>query len=91
MKDRTEPKFHCIYPFNNNKFEIFRKYIENNLKQEYIRPSQSSIGYPILFIFRKDGKLRFYIDYCQFNIIIKKNYYFLLFIVEFKNKLTKVR
>ncbi len=52
---------------------------------------QLLIGYSILFVFKKDGKFRFYIDYRQFNIIIKKNYYLLLFIVEFKDRLTKVQ
>ncbi len=37
LKDGTEPKFHYIYPFNNNKFEVFWKYIEKNLKKGYIR------------------------------------------------------
>ncbi len=46
--------------------------------------------YPILFILKKDSKFRFYIDYYQFNIIIKKNYYLLLFIVKFKDRLIKV-
>ncbi len=48
---------------------------------------QLSIEYPILFILKKDDKLRFYIDYCQFNIIIKKNYYFLSLIIELKDRL----
>ena len=44
-----------------------------------------------MFILKKDNKFRFYIDYRQFNIIIKKNYYPLLFIVKFKDKLTRIR
>jgi len=44
-----------------------------------------------LFVSKKDGKLRLYVDYRQFNVIIKKNCYFLLFIVEFKDRLTGVR
>jgi len=91
LKDKTELKFHCIYPFNNNKFEIFREYIEKNLKKGYIKSSQLSTRYSILFIFKKDDKFRLYIDYCQFNIIIKKNYYPLLFIVEFKDRLIGVQ
>ncbi len=52
---------------------------------------QSPIRYLILFILKKDSKLRFCIDYCQFNIIIKKNCYFLSFIVKFKDRLTRVQ
>ncbi len=63
LKDGTELKFYCIYLFNNEKFEVFQEYIEKNLKKEYIRPLQSSIEYPILFISKNDSKLQFYIDY----------------------------
>ena len=52
---------------------------------------QLSTKYSMLFIFKKDNKFRLYIDYCQFNIIIKKNCYLLLFIVEFKDRLTRVQ
>ena len=91
MKDKTKPKFYYIYPLNNNKLKVFRKYIEENLKKGYIRPSQSSIGYPILFILKKDSKLRLYIHYRQLNIIIKKNCYLLQFINKLKNRLFEVQ
>ncbi len=38
LKDKTKLKFHCIYSFNNDKFEVFQEYIEKNLKKGYIRP-----------------------------------------------------
>jgi len=90
LKEGTEFKFHYIYSFNNNKLEVLRKYIEENLKKGYIRPLRSLTKYPILFIFKKDDKLRFYIDYCQFNVIIKKNCDLLLFIIEFKDRLIEI-
>ena len=91
MKDKTELKFHRIYSFNNDKLEIFQKYIEENLKKRYIRSLQSSTEYTVLFIFKKNDKLRLCINYHQFNVIIKKNCYPLLFIDKFKDRLIKVR
>ncbi len=91
MKDETELKFYYIYLFNNDKFKIFWEYIKKNLKKEYIRPSQSLTRYPILFILKKDNKLRLYIDYRQFNVIIKKNCYLLPFISELKDRLFRVQ
>ncbi|KAF3764039.1 hypothetical protein M406DRAFT_261176, partial [Cryphonectria parasitica EP155] len=50
-----------------------REYFNENLKKEYIQPSYSPAEYPILFIFKKNSKLRLYIDYKQLNNIIIKN------------------
>ncbi len=61
--------------------------LKRTSKKKHIRPLQLSIGYSILFVSKKDDKFRLYIDYRQFNIIIKKNYYFLLFILKLKDRL----
>ena len=50
-----------------------REFIKENLKKEYIYPSQLLIEYSVLFIPEKNGKLRIYIDYRQLNSIIKKD------------------
>ena len=67
-----------------------RKYINNNVKKEFIRKSQSLVGAPILFILKKkdsNGNIenRLYIDYRRLNAIIVKNYYLLLLIEELKD------
>jgi len=49
------------------------------------------VGYPVLFVLKKDNKFKLCIDYCQFNVITKKNCYSLLFIVEFKDRLIGAR
>jgi hypothetical protein len=45
------------------------------LDKEYIRPSVSSWGAPILFVKKKYGTLRFCIDYRQLNKMVIKNKY----------------
>jgi len=45
------------------------------LDKEYIRPSVSPWGAPVLFVKKKDGNLRLFIDYRQLNKMIIKNMY----------------
>ena len=41
-----------------------KKFIKENLRKGYIKPLQSSVGYPVLFIpKKKNRKLKMYINY----------------------------
>jgi len=53
----------------------------------WIRFNSNSTEASIIFIFRKDGKLKLYIDYRKLNKIIKKNHTVLLLINEMFNRL----
>jgi hypothetical protein len=56
-------KFFRVY-YTNEKEDIeLRSYLEKNLEIGYIRLSISLIGYLVLFVLKKDRKLRIYIDY----------------------------
>ena len=50
-----------------------KEFIKENLKKGYIQPLQLLVEYPVLFIPKKNGKLRMYINYRQLNSIIKKD------------------
>ena len=50
-----------------------REFVKENLRKGYIQPLQLLVGYPVLFILKKNGKLRMYINYRQLNSIIKKD------------------
>jgi hypothetical protein len=52
-----------------------KEQLEELLRQEYIRPSVSPWGAPVLFVKKKDGTLRFYIDYRGLNTLTIKNKY----------------
>ena len=50
-----------------------REFVKENLRKGYIRLSQLLAGYLVLFILKKNGKLRMCIDYRQLNSITKKD------------------
>jgi hypothetical protein len=73
-------KFFRVY-YTNEKEDIeLRSYLEKNLEIGYIRLSISPVGYLVLFVLKKDRKLKIYIDYYRLNNEIVKNYYLLLLI-----------
>ena len=49
-----------------------REFIKENLRKGYIQLSQLLVGYLVLFILKKNWKLKIYINYRQLNSIIKK-------------------
>src|SRR2546430_12523243 len=50
-------------------------YINNALTKGWIRESKSPTGVPVLFIPRKSGELRLYVDYRGLNALTVKNHY----------------
>ena len=64
--------------------------MNENLKKKFIRKSQSSTKYSILFVSKKNEKLRLCVDYRKLNEITIKNRYSLPNISELQNRLSKV-
>jgi len=64
-----------------------KKFIQENLQKGYIRLLQLLAGYPVLFVLKKNGKLRIYIDYKQLNNITRKDRYFLPLINKIQNRI----
>jgi hypothetical protein len=87
LKPETQPKFNKIYGLNEEQLKALREYLEENLRKGYIRPSTSPAGYPILFVPKKNGKLRLCVDYRQLNDITIKNRYPLPLISELRDRL----
>jgi hypothetical protein len=67
--------------------KVLKKYLNKNLKKEYIQHSINPAGTPILFILKKDRNLRLYINYRSLNKITIKNRHPLPLIREILNRL----
>jgi len=64
-----------VYPMNPAQLEEASKYIKENLAKGFIRPSKSPAAYPVLFQIKKDGTLRFCVDYRRLNKVTIKDAY----------------
>ena len=64
-----------IYPLSYSEQKELDTFLEENLANSRIRPSESPLASPVFFIKKKDGKLRMVIDYRKLNDITVKNVY----------------
>ena len=60
---RCPRSINSLYKMSPLELEEAKKQIESMLEHGFIRPSDSPYGAPILFVPKKDGSLRFCIDY----------------------------
>jgi hypothetical protein len=58
-----------IYKLSENELKILKNYLNENLEREYIQYFINLTGAPILFVFKKDGELRLYVNYRSLNKI----------------------
>ena len=78
-------KFFKVYHTNELQDRELKRYLKANLKIGHIRPSTSPAGYPVLFVPKKDGKLRMCVDYRQLNNETVKNRYPLPLIAQLRD------
>src|SRR6202789_4643733 len=80
-----------MYSLSPSELEALRIFIDENLNNGFIRPSNSPHGAPILFVKKKSGELRLCVDYRGLNRISKKNRYPLPLLSDLLDTLKKAR
>lgn len=70
LEHNVPPVYRPLYKMSPLEFEEAKKQTQSMLKDGFIQPSDSSYGSPVLFILKKDGGIRFYID----KKIVKNRY-----------------
>jgi hypothetical protein len=81
------PLFRPLYNLSVKELVALREYLDQALKNRWIKRSISEAGAPILFVLKKDSSLRLYMDYRGLNAITKKNYHLLPLISEILDRL----
>ena len=80
-----------MYSLSPTELEALRVFIDENLSNGFIRPSNSPHRAPILFVKKKSRELWFCIDYCSLNRISKKDRYPLPLLSDLLDTLKKAR
>ena len=75
QEDEVPPVHRPLYKMSPLELEEAKKQIESMLEHGFISPSDSPYGVPVLFIPKKDGSLRFCIDYHWLSKKTVKNRY----------------
>ena len=91
LEPDTKPVHQPIYKLSPLELEEAKKQIEYMLEHGFIRPSESPWGAPVLFAPKKDGGLRFCIDYRWLNKKTIRNRYPLLLPEEMMDRLGGAR
>ena len=73
IETTAEPPFGLLYNLSNTELAALRGYLDDALAKGWIQYSTSPAGAPILFVPKKDGGLRLYIDYRGLNKVTVKN------------------
>jgi hypothetical protein len=87
LEARERPLFRPLYNLSVKELVALREYLDQALKNRWIKRSVSEVGTPILFVLKKNSSPYLYMDYRGLNAITKKNCYLLPLISEILNRL----
>ncbi|MBW0503084.1 hypothetical protein O181_042799 [Austropuccinia psidii MF-1] len=66
------PPVGVIYSLSNQESDTLRAYISENVEKDFIQPSSSSTGAPVLFVKKKDGGLHLSVNYHKLNAVTRE-------------------
>ena len=76
---------------SENKLQKMKKYLEKNLKKEFISSSSTLYASSILFVVKSNESLRFCVNYRKLNVVTKRNRYSILLIKETLAQITNCK
>jgi len=91
LEEGVQPPVDPIYSLSASEQEALKEFIEENLNMDFIRPTSSPHGAPVLFVKKKDGSLCLCVDFCGLDCIFKKDRYLLPLISDLLDSLRKAR
>ena len=71
----TQPVSKMPYRMATTELRELKTQLQDLVSKDFIRPSSSPWGAPVLFVKKKDGTLRLCIDYREMNKVTIKNKY----------------
>jgi hypothetical protein len=80
-----------LYNLSQRELQVLREYLDAALEKGWIRVSKSLSVAPILFVLKKDGGDRLYVNYRGLNKVTIKNRYPLPLISELLDRLGHVK
>jgi len=87
IKEGKTLLFRPIYQMLENELVVLKEYINKNLKKGFIWESTLRAGALVLFISKKDKKLRLVVDYQGLNNVTIKDRYSTLLLTKLNNRL----
>jgi hypothetical protein len=75
LKPGTAPIYKTLYRMATPELAELKENIKELLEKGFIRSSSSLWGAPVIFVPKKDGTQRLYVDYCALNEVTVKNKY----------------
>jgi hypothetical protein len=75
LKPHTAPIYKAPYRMATPELAKLKEHLTELLEKGFIHPSSSPWGAPMIFILKKDGTQRLYMDYCALNEVTVKNKY----------------
>ena len=75
LQPGAKPPFGPIYQLSPFELEECKRQLAELIEKDFIQPSKSPYGAPILFVRKKNGKLRMCVDYRALNKLTVKNRY----------------
>ena len=73
LEEGAKATYRPIYSLSPTKLAALRKFLDENLKNGFIRPAKSPWGSPVLFVKKKDGSLQLCVDFCTLNKVTIKD------------------